>query len=48
MKLESLSIENGVLLFQIMRERARKLNKDFDTDFWTPRKIDMVLWAIGR
>ena len=48
MKPESLSIENGVLLIKIMREQARKLNKDFDTDFWTPRKIDMVLWAIGR
>lgn len=48
MKPESLSIENGVLLIKIMREQAQKLNKNFDTDFWTPRKIDMVLWAIGR
>ena len=34
---ESLSMDNSVLL-----------NQRFDTDFWTPRKIDMVLWSIGR
>ncbi|MDO4756492.1 MAG: hypothetical protein Q4A54_09120 [Parabacteroides sp.] len=48
MKPESLSIENGVLLIKIMREQAQKLNKTFDTDFWTPRKIDMILWATRR
>lgn len=48
MKPESLSIENGVLLIKILREQAKKLNINFDTDFWTPRKIDMILWAIGR
>lgn len=48
MKPESLSIENGVLLIKILREQAERLNKRFDTDFWTPRKIDMILWAIGR
>lgn len=45
---DSLSIKNGVLLIQILREQAISLNKKFDTDFWTPRKIDMVLWVIGR
>ena len=29
-------------------EKANELNQRFDTDFWTPRKIDMVLWSIGR
>ena len=48
MKPESLSINNGVLLIKILREKAKKLNENFDTDFWTPRKIDMILWAIGR
>lgn len=48
MKPESLSIENGVLLTKILQEQAKKLNTNFNTDFWTPRKIDMVLWAIGR
>ena len=44
----SLSIKDGVLLIRIMREQAAKLNRQFDTDFWTPRKIDMVFWSIGR
>ena len=48
MKPESLSIDDGVLLIKILREKAKKLNENFDTDFWTPRKIDMILWAIGR
>lgn len=48
MKPESLSIKNGTLLIRILREHSEKLNKEFSTDFWTPRKIDMVLWAIGR
>ena len=48
MKPESLSIENSVLLIKILKEKAKELNKHFDTDFWTPRKIDMILWAIGR
>lgn len=45
---DSLSIENGVLLIRIMREQAEMLNKKFNTTFWTPRNVDMVLWAIGR
>lgn len=45
---DSLSIKDGVLLIRILREQAARLNKKFATDFWTPRKIDMVLWAIGR
>ena len=45
---ESLSMDNSVLLIRILREKANELNQRFDTDFWTPRKIDMVLWSIGR
>ena len=45
---DSLSIKDGVLLIRIMREQAIRLNGQFDTDFWTPRKIDMVFWSIGR
>ena len=48
MKPESLSVENSVLLIKILREQAKELNQRFDTSFWTPRKIDMILWAIGR
>ena len=45
---DSLSIKDGVLLIQIFREQAARLNEKFNTDFWTPRKIDMVFWSIGR
>jgi hypothetical protein len=45
---EGLKIKDGIILVEIMKEKANELNKKFDTDFWTPRKIDMVLWAFGR
>jgi len=28
-----------------MRQKARKLNDRFGDDRWTPRMIDMILWA---
>ena len=45
---DSLKIKDGVILVEIMREKAKELNQKFDTDFWTPRKIDMILWSFGR
>ncbi|MBI2865366.1 MAG: hypothetical protein HYX94_12500 [Chloroflexi bacterium] len=45
---ESLSINDAVLLVQIMRAKASNLNKVFGTDYWTPRRVDMVLWASER
>lgn len=42
---ESLSPTDGLILIQIMSRKARELNEHLDTDFWTPRKVDMVLWA---
>ena len=45
---ESLKIKDGIMLIEIMKEKAKELNKRFHTDFWTPRKIDMVLWSFGR
>lgn len=45
---DSLSINDGILLIRILREQAARLNEKFDTDFWNPRKIDMVFWAAGR
>lgn len=40
----NLSIKNGVLLIEVMRRKADELNSAFKTSFWTPRKIDMILW----
>ncbi len=42
---ENMRLDDGVFLIDIYREKADKLNRDFGTDKWTPRKIDMVLWA---
>ena len=45
---EGLKIKDGIILVNIMKEKAAELNAKFGTDFWTPRKIDMILWAYGR
>lgn len=45
MHAESLSIKDGVILERVVREKALDLNKRFNTDYWTPRKVDKVLWA---
>ena len=43
-----LTPKDGVILTKLFREKANELNRRFETDFWTPRKIDKVLWACGR
>ena len=43
---ERIRIQDGVLLINIMKEKAKELNDTFNSNFWTPRKIDMILWAI--
>ena len=48
MKPEVLKIKDGIILVGILREKANELNKRFNSNFWTPRKIDMVLWSYGR
>ena len=45
---ENLKIKDIEFVMEIMREKAKELNKCFNTNFWTPRKIDMILWSIGR
>ncbi|MHB9053736.1 MAG: hypothetical protein ACYC5F_07110 [Thermoleophilia bacterium] len=45
---EGLTIRDGVVLIGIMRRQAASLNAAFDTESWTPRRIDMVLWTYGR
>jgi hypothetical protein len=48
MRDEALSINDGVLLINIMKRKARENNHDFGCTDWTPRKIDKVLWTFGR
>ncbi len=42
---ESIDIKYSALLEKILQKKAKKLNEKFKTTDWTPRKIDMVLWA---
>ena len=48
MKPESLSIKDGVILENILRAKSAELNDRFRTTVWTPRKVDMILWASDR
>ena len=43
-----LTMKDGILLESILRSKATDLNLQFNTTEWTPRKIDMILWAIDR
>ncbi len=45
---ESLSLQDGIILIRIMKRKADELNNLFKTNYWTPRKIDIILWAIER
>ena len=44
----SIKVDDSVILVNILRNKAHLLNQQFNTTFWTPRKIDMILWSIGR
>jgi hypothetical protein len=43
---EGLTVSQGVILIEIMACKAQQLNVQFDSQEWTPRKVDMVLWAV--
>jgi len=45
---EGLRLNDGVVLIRIMRAKAQESNRRTSSTFWTPRKIDMVLWTAGR
>jgi len=44
-KEETIGFTKAVAMIEIMRTKAIDNNRIFATDFWTPRRIDMVLWA---
>lgn len=48
MEPENLCAEDARIIIDIYRKKAEELNKKFNSDFWTPRKIDQVLWCVGR
>jgi hypothetical protein len=41
----NITLDDAELLIEMMREKAAELNKIFQSRSWTPRKIDMILWA---
>jgi hypothetical protein len=43
-----LDIRDGVLVVEVLRRKAADNNRVFQTDAWTPRKLDKVLWTYGR
>jgi len=43
-----LTYRDDPVLIDILRSKARDNNRIFGTDFWTPRRIDMVLWTVGH
>lgn len=45
---EGLKLSDGVMLIGILERKAKQNNLLFNSSFWTPRKIDMVLWTFGR
>ncbi len=45
---ESLKLKDAILLEEIIRDKAKELNEKFKSDFWTPRKIDMILWTMEK
>lgn len=45
---DQIKIKEGVILINIMKEKAKRLNAVFQTTYWTPRKVDMVLWVSAR
>ena len=48
MRPEGFTPHEAAALINIMREKANDNNRKFNTNFWTPRKIDMILWTYGR
>jgi len=43
--IRSMDVKDGVYIERLLIEKANDLNNRFETDFWTPKKIDMVLWT---
>lgn len=42
---DNLTIKDGILLIKIMKYKAEELNSIFNSNKWTARDIDKILWA---
>lgn len=45
---DGLNLNDGVVLIKIMKDKAEELNRINKTNYWTPRKIDKILWTVGH
>jgi hypothetical protein len=45
---DELKIKDASILIYVMKLKARELNNKFGISYWTPRKIDMILWSVNR
>lgn len=45
---ENITLDQAVLLEQLLRDKARQLNEENRTACWSPRRIDKVLWTFGH
>lgn len=43
---EGITLSQAEVLISILKRKATLLNEVNRTDFWTPRKVDMVLWVL--
>ncbi len=43
-----LTVRDGVLLIDLLRRKAADNNRLFQSEAWTPRKLDKILWTYGR
>jgi hypothetical protein len=41
-------LELAIYIIEIYRSKAKQLNVEFKTDFWNPRKIEIILWIYGH
>jgi len=48
MKPEGLKLKDAVYLIRIYQTKSNELNRNFNTQTWTPRKVDMILWSVER
>lgn len=48
MKPMNFTPQEAATVIKIMRKKAGENNLKFRTDFWTPRRMDMILWTYGR
>jgi len=42
----NISVESAIKMEKILIDKAKELNKEMNTDYWTPRRLDKILWSI--